>query len=162
MSKMHETWKDRIRSGTLTKAQIQRIYNEIWPRGMGKPTFARATTLTDEECANLVKMVRRVEPYVTATQAEQGNNWLRKNGRKLGMPETVYNGWASAFRFVGCRVIFENQWRTQYSPIYVGEYRDHGFELRYSASAWQTGQKDTYWEIREGSHERRVLQAAGR
>jgi hypothetical protein len=147
MSKMHEEWKDRIRSGVLTKAQIQRIYNEIWARGMGRPTFVRAASLSDEECANLVKMIRLVEPHVTQTQADQGNAWLRKNGKKLGMPESVYKNDAYSFRFVGCKLVYSNGFRTQYSPIYVGEY--DGFELRYTASAWQTGRTDTYFEIKE-------------
>ena len=135
-TKAFKTWQARLASGTLTKPQVQRFYNVVYPVAWGGQ-YLPASQLTQEEAEILVTALEQTPVKVTDEQAQQGRDWLAKYWKRRGLPELDYRA-ITHFTFDGAAVIDENRYRASFAPIYAAHWAN-GDRFTYNVCAWQAG-----------------------
>lgn len=141
MSKIYNTWVERIDAPVMQASMIRQFKDAIALRALTDHEGGRRTSLTSAECNELwegfrARTRRDGGPKVSEVQAEQGRRWLDRYWKKIGMPEADYRA-IVCFRFVGVQIFNESsRWPTAY-PVYECDWGNEFARLRYVPVPWQ-------------------------
>lgn len=155
MSKIYNTWCDRIGAGTMEASYIRQFKDAIaLPVLTGERPGGKRTALNDSDRFELHtlftnRVTRDGGPKVTEAQAERGRRWLNNYWKRIGMPEVDYLA-IQCFRFVGVQIFNQDsRWHSTAYPVYECDWGDEFARLRYVPIPWQADGPPTaeFWWV---------------
>lgn len=139
MSKIYETWKDRIDSGRFSKAQCQQWAQAVVPLSKEMRPGGKSTNLEPHEARALREMLWNRPVLLEPEHTAQGFAWIERYGvKKLGLPADAIDNFRH-FSFRGdADVNYQGDMARGATPIWH-IHTTTGNEYIYAIDAWQSG-----------------------